>query len=71
MDNLNLKIDINFEQLLEVVKQLTSEEKLKLNERIWIEDFEIPSEHQELVLGRITKSKADKSRLLDWKDLES
>jgi hypothetical protein len=67
----NLKIDIKFEQILGVVKFLTPDEKLKLNEEIWLDDFEIPFEHQEIVLGRIAKSKADHSRLLDWKDVES
>jgi hypothetical protein len=37
-----------------------------LNEFIWNENFDIPVEHQKIVLGRIKKSKANPSRLLDW-----
>ena len=59
MHSLQLNVNLNFQQLLEVVKQLTPVEKAKLNEYIWNDDIEIPIEHQKLVLERIEKSKAN------------
>ncbi len=66
MNSLQVNVSLNFQQLLEVVKQLSPTEKLKLNEFIWNENIEIPIEHQKLVLDRIQKSKADPGRMLDW-----
>lgn len=66
MNSLQVNVNLNFQQLLEVVKQLSPTEKVKLNEFIWNENFDIPDEHQKIVLNRIKKSKANPSRMLDW-----
>lgn len=66
MNSLQLNVSLNFQQLLEVVKQLSPTEKVKLNEFIWNENIDIPIEHQKLVLDRIQKSKDNPSRMLDW-----
>lgn len=66
MDSLHLNIDLNFQQLLDIVKQLSPSEKLKLNEVIWDENMDIPMEHQKLVLDRMQKNKANPNRMLDW-----
>jgi hypothetical protein len=66
MNNLQLNVSLSFQQLLEVVKQLSPSEKLKLSDVIWDESMEIPMEHQKLVLDRVKKSKANPSRMLDW-----
>ena len=66
MNNVNLNVNLNFQQLIEVVKQLSPSEKLKLNDVIWEEEMDIPTEHQKLVLDRVQKSKVDPSRMLDW-----
>ena len=68
MGNLNLKIDISFQQLTEIVKQLSPSEKLKLNEVIWDENMEVPREHQKLVSQRIKKARQNPSRLVDWNE---
>ncbi|MBC7410450.1 MAG: addiction module protein [Arcicella sp.] len=68
MNSLQLNVNLNFQQLLEVVKQLSPTEKVKLNEFIWNENFDIPVEHQKIVLSRIKKSKDNPSRMLDWDD---
>lgn len=69
MNSLSLKVDLNFQQLLEVVKQLSPSEKLKLNEAIWDSDTDIPMEHQQLVNDRIEKSKSNPNRMLDWEEV--
>ncbi len=66
MDSVNLNVNLSFQQLVEVVKQLSPTEKLKLNDLIWNENIEIPIEHQKLVLDRIQKAKKDPSKMLDW-----
>lgn len=66
MDSLQLNTNLSFQQLLEVVKQLSHSEKLKLNDFIWDDTFEIPVEHQKIVLERKLKSKLDPSRMIDW-----
>lgn len=37
-----------------------------LNEVLWDESIEIPSEHQSLVLERVRKAKKKPDRLQDW-----
>lgn len=66
MNSLNLKVDLDFKELLKVVKQLSPSEKLELNDAIWKDDIEIPIEHQKIVLNRIKKSKDSPERMLDW-----
>ena len=66
MNSLHLNVSLNFQQLLEVVKQLSPTEKMKLNEFIWNDNVDIPIEHQKLVLDRMKKSKANPKRMLDW-----
>ncbi len=66
MNNLQLNVSLSFQQVIEVVKQLSSDEKIKLNEYIWNENIDIPEEQQKLVKDRIIKSKANPSRLLAW-----
>ena len=55
MDSLQINVTLNFQQLLEVEKQLSPLEKIQLNEFIWKEDIDTPSKQQELVLERIKK----------------
>ena len=69
MSNINITIDLNFQQLVEAVKQLSLEEKLELNDALWDEKMEIPSGHQSLVLERINKAKENPTRLMDWEEV--
>jgi hypothetical protein len=69
MNNLQLNINLSFQQLVDIVKQLTPSEKLKLNEVIWDEYMEIPIEHQRLVIDRMQKSEANNERLLNWDEV--
>ena len=69
MESIRLNISLTLEQLIETVKQLSPLDKLKVNEAIWDEQIDIPKEHQELVLDRIAKSKANPERMLDWDEV--
>jgi hypothetical protein len=68
MKNLHLNINLSIQQLVDVVKQLSPDEKLILNEAIWSEGMEIPQEHQNLVMDRIKKARQNPDRMLDWDD---
>ena len=64
--NINLNIPLNFNQVVDIVKQLSPQEKTKLKEVLESEQEDIPEEHKNIVRQRIKASEADPSRLLDW-----
>lgn len=66
MDGLRLNINLSFQQLIDIVKQLSPSEKIKLNDVLWDERMDIPEEHQKSVLERMQKSKQNPERMLDW-----
>jgi hypothetical protein len=66
MGNVHVNIDLSFQQLTDIVKQLSPSEKLKLNDVIWDDKMEVPEEHRKLVMERIAKSKQNPERMLDW-----
>ena len=66
MENLHVKINLNIQQLVDVVKQLSPDEKLILNEAIWSEGMDIPQEHQKLVMDRIKNARENPDTMLDW-----
>ena len=68
MDSIHLNVNLNFQQLVDTIKQLSPKEKLKISDAIWESDMDIPGQHQALVLGRIKKARQDPARLLDWDD---
>ncbi len=67
MHNIQLNINLTFNQLLQAVKQLSPNEKLILNNAIGNESMEIPLEQQALVLQRKQDSQENPD-MLDWKD---
>jgi hypothetical protein len=70
MSTVKINIPINFEQLVEAIKQLNSEEKLELGELMWDESSPIPIEHQEIVLSRIKEARKNPAKMLDWDEVE-
>lgn len=69
METIKLNINLSVNQLVEAVKQLSPKDRLKLNDAIWNDDMVIPVEHQEIVLDRMAKTKANPERLLDWNEV--
>lgn len=69
METIKLNIDLSVNQLIEAVKQLSPKDRLKINDAIWNEEVEIPTEHQRFVLDRMAKAKANPERLLDWDEV--
>ena len=69
METIKLNIDLNINQLIEAIKQLSPKDKLKINDAIWNDDMTIPTEHQKIVLERMAKAKDNPDRLLDWDEV--
>lgn len=69
METIKLNINLTVNQLMEAVKQLSPKDKLKINDAIWSDDMEIPIKHQKIVMDRISKSKTNPERLLDWDEV--
>ena len=61
-----ITVNLNFQQLLDFIRQLSPKEKLQLNEVLWEEGMDIPVEHQNLVLERVKGARQNPGRLLDW-----
>jgi hypothetical protein len=70
MDAIQLNIKLPFEQLVEAVRNLSPKEKLLLNDAIWDEQMEIPTEQQEFVRNRIQEAKQNPESLLDWEEVK-
>lgn len=66
MEAAKVSIKVNFQQIIDAVKQLSNTEKLKLNEIIWEDDIDIPVETQRLVLNRIEYAREYPETMLDW-----
>ena len=65
-----IKTNLTFQQLLDIIKQLTPEERMRINDAIWDEDMDIPAEHQALVLVRIKNAhkNPENSSVEKWSD---
>jgi hypothetical protein len=66
MNTVQLSIELSFEQLVAIVKQLSPKELQRLNDIVWGDGEEIPDEHIKLTMQRIKKAKKDPSRLIPW-----
>lgn len=68
MEAAKINIQVNFQQIVEAVKQLSPKEKLELSDIIWEDDNEIPIETQKLVLDRIKYAREHPETMLDWEE---
>jgi hypothetical protein len=65
--NINLKIPINFNQVLDIVRQLSPKDKLRLKNVLENEQpDDIPENHKNIVRQRIKASNSNPSSLLNW-----
>lgn len=46
MSSIHLNMNFNFQQIVDMIKQLSPNEKLKLSDVIWDENMDISSEHK-------------------------
>ena len=70
-NNIKLNIPLDFNQVVDIVKQLSPKEKTKLKEVLESEqEIDIPEEHKNIVRQRMKASEADPSRLLNWDEVK-
>ena len=63
--HIKLNVPLTFNQVIDIIKQLSPQEKAKLKE-VLEENEGIPEEHQKLVMERFEKVRQNPDRLLDW-----
>lgn len=70
-----LNIPLSFNQVVEIVKQLSPSEKLQLREVLDIakssEDVSMPEEHKQIVRERIKKYENNPDSYLQWNKIEN
>lgn len=67
--HIKLNVPLSFNQVLDIVRQLTPMEKIELKEMLKNELQEIddiPEEHKNIVRERLKASQENPSRLLNW-----
>lgn len=73
--HIQLNIPLSFNQFLEIVKQLSPSEKLKLRKVLETEkisdDIVIPEEHKQIVRERIKKYENTPDNYLQWNEIEN
>lgn len=69
-----LNIPLSFNQLVDVVRQLSPNEKLQLSSILWDETKEeeiyIPEEHKQIVGQRLKRMEEQPESCLTWEDIE-
>jgi hypothetical protein len=69
-----LNVPVSFEQVIDLVKQLSPAEKQQLSEVLLteqsVDDIEIPEEHKELVRARIKKYEDKPGSYFTWNEIE-
>lgn len=69
--NISLNIPLNFNQVVDIVKQLSPQDKNKLIKVLENEqEIDIPEEHKDIVRQRMSASNADPTRLLNWDEVK-
>ncbi len=66
MEAAKINIQVNFEQIIDAVKQLSPAEKLELRDLIWEDDIDIPVETQKIVLDRIKYAREHPETMQDF-----
>ena len=73
--HIQLSIPLSFQQVVEIVKQLSPSEKQQLSELLWTEqnlgDITIPEEQKQIVRERIKKYETTPNAYLSWDEIEN
>jgi hypothetical protein len=69
--NIQLNVPLNFNQVVDIVRQLSPKDKMKLKAVLQEEqNMVIPERQKEIVRQRMKASDADPSRLLNWDEVK-
>lgn len=71
--HIQLKVPLSFDQLIDIVRQLSPKEKQELSNVLWNESREeeinIPDEHKKIVRQRLKKMNEHPESSLNWEDI--
>ena len=72
--NIQLNVPLSFNQLIDVIRQLSPKEKLQLIGVLWDEtqdqEISIPEEHKQIVRQRLKRMEEHPESCLTWEDIE-
>jgi hypothetical protein len=72
--HIQIDLSLKFKQIVDIVRQLSPEEKQLLSEAIWseqlVDDMVVPDEHKNIVRERIAKYGGHLESYLSWDDIE-
>ena len=73
--HVQLNVPVSFSQLINIARQLSPKEKIRLGSVLWDEtdemEIDIPLEHQEEVRRRIKEAEKHPEDRLTWEEIES
>lgn len=71
---IQLNVPLSFNQLIDLVRQLSPKEKLQLSGVLWDEtqneEISIPEEHKQIVRQRLKRMEEQPESCLTWEDIE-
>jgi len=72
--HIQLKVPLNIDQLIDIVRQLSPKEKQQLSSVLWDEvkeeDIDIPEAHKKIVRQRLKHMNEKPETNLGWEDIE-
>jgi hypothetical protein len=72
--HIQLKVPLNFDQLIDIVRQLSPKEKQQLSSVLWEEtkeeEINIPEVHKKIVRQRLKRMEESPETSLSWEDVE-
>jgi hypothetical protein len=72
--HIQLNVPLSFNQLIDVVRQLSPKEKVQLSGVLWDEtqdeEIIIPEEHKQIVRQRLKRMEEQPESCLTWEDIE-
>ena len=72
--HIQLKVPLSVDQLIDIVRQLSTKEKQKLSNVLWEETREeevfIPEDHKKIVRQRLKRMEESPETSLSWEDNE-
>jgi hypothetical protein len=72
--HIQLKVPLNFDQLIDIVRQLSPKEKQQLSSVLWEEakeeEINIPEVHKKIVRQRLKRMEESPESNLSWEDVE-
>jgi hypothetical protein len=72
--HIQLNVPLSFNQLIDIIRQLSPKEKQQLSSVLWDEtreeDIVIPEEHKKIVRQRLKRMEEHPESCLSWEDIE-